>query len=129
MIWIYLSGLAGIIGVLVADIWFDVDYRLAANVSLIYIALLVTVFTVLYGVRSRWRSNYLGRAFLIKGILLAAVLWQASAAVWIDTDYPGRQLFRFIIYTGGAVAYLVMLIILWREQRKDREVTAALDPP
>lgn len=132
MLWVYLTGLLGIVGVLVADIWADVNYRLAANISLIYIAAFVTVFTVLYWGRSRWRSNYLGKAFLIKGILLAAVLWQACAAVWIDTEYPYRHVVRFIIYTGGAASYLAMLIILWREQqrgRREHEVTGPPGPP
>lgn len=128
MMWIYLSGFLAVVVTLVADLWFDIDYRLAANVSLIYIAGLVTVFTILYWRRSRWRSNYVGKAFLVKGALLAAVLWQAVAAVWIDTDYPGRHVIRFVIYSLGAVAYLVMLIILAQEQKRDREVTHPPDP-
>lgn len=121
MRWIYLLGFLGIAGTFIADLWTDIDYRVAANVSLIYIAVLVTIFTGLYGLRSRWRGYRIGQIFLAKGIVLALVLWQIVIAQWISADYPFRQHIRFAIYSLGAVVYLPMLISLWREQRRDRK--------
>lgn len=106
--------------VVAADVWSEVDYRVAANVSLIVIAVLVTVFTVLYAGRSNWRASRIGRVFLINGTTLSLVLWQAVAAVWAGTDYPGRHHIRFAIYALGAVAYAAMVVTLWREQQRDR---------
>ena len=120
MIRLYLTGAALIAATFLADIVFDIDYRVAANVSLVYMAALVTIFTVLYGWRSRWRVNRIGRVFLAKGVAFSLVLWQIVVATWIDTDYPYRQHIRFIIYSLGAVAYLAMVVTLWAEQRSDR---------
>ena len=52
--------------------------------------------------------------------LFAVVLWQVVIAVWIGADYPYRQVLRFVIYSFGAIAYLPMLLVLWREQCADR---------
>ena len=57
MMWLYALGAAAITATFLADLWLDIDYRVAANVSLFYMAALVTVFTVLYGWRSKWRAN------------------------------------------------------------------------
>lgn len=120
MRWLYLTGFLAICGTFLADVFLPVDYRIAANTTLIVLAGLVTVFTLLYGIRSRWRSNPIGKIFLVKGVFLAAVLWQIVVAQWIDTEYPFRQQIRFVIYAGGAVAYIVMLASLWRLQQRDR---------
>jgi hypothetical protein len=119
---IYLTGALAILTVPIADIWMDFDYRLAANISLTYIAILVTAFTVLYGLRSRWDSNLIGKAFFTKCCFLSLVLWQASASSWLGSDYPHRDHIRFVIYSFGAVAYLPMLVSLWREQQRDRRL-------
>lgn len=129
MRWVYLTGLAMVIGTLIADIWVHIDYRVAANVSLIYIAVLSTAFAILYGVRSKWRTNRIGKVFLVKSALLSAVLIQAAVAVWISTEYPNRHIFRFIIYSAGAVAYIPMLVTLWREQQRDRKAAEVTHPP
>lgn len=120
MRWLYLTGFLAICGTFAADVFLPVDYRIAANTTLIVLAGLVTVFTGLYGFRSRWRSNQIGKIFLVKGVFLALVLWQGAVASWIDTEYPYRQQIRFAIYSAGAVAYIVMLISLWRMQQLDR---------
>ncbi len=121
MRWLYIAGLIAIIGTFIADIWLTIDYRVDANISLIYLAALVTIFTALYGIRSRWQKNRVGRVFLVKSVVLAAVLWQIVLSTWWDTEYPFRQEVRFIIYTVGAWCYVPMLIQLWREQRGDRQ--------
>lgn len=120
----YLGGLLVITATLVNGLWFHIDYRLAANVALLCIAALVTVFTALYGLRSRWKSNRIGKVFLVKGVTLSLVLWQSVATVWIGGDYPYRDQIRFVIYAMGAVAYAAMVAMLWREQQNDRHSSA-----
>lgn len=116
----YAVGVALLVGVLVSDVWFDVDYRLAANFTLTLMATLVTVFTVLYGVRSNWGANRIGRVFFTKCVFLSVVLWQGVISVWGGPDYPYRDVVRFTIYALGVVAYTPMIITLWCQQRRDR---------
>ena len=106
---------------LVADVWCDIDYRVWANVSLIAMTILTTLFAGLYGARSKWWSNRIGRIELTVSIVLPMVLAQISVATWWDTGFPGRQHLRFVIYTLGAVVYVPMIVSLWREQQNDRE--------
>lgn len=120
MRWVYLLGVSGIVGTLISDIWCDVDYEVAANVSLIYIAILAGAFAGLYLSRSKWWTNRIGKVFLAKCVILTMVLVQASLSVWWQDDYPGRQVIRFIVYSMGVIAYLPMLWSLWREQQRDR---------
>lgn len=121
MRWLYFLGLFGITGTIVSDIWCDIDYEIAANVSLIYIAALSAVFAVRYAGWSKWWTNRIGKVYLAKSAILALVLTQAVLSVWWQDDYPGRQIIRFIIYSLGAVVYVPMLVTLWREQRRDRQ--------
>lgn len=118
---LYLAGAGLVAATFIADAWLHVDYRVAANTSLALLAGLVTVFTVLYGWRSTWRANLIGKVFLAKGIAFSMVLWQMVVAVWVDADYPGRQHLRFIIYSLGAIAYAAMVATLWAEQQSDRK--------
>lgn len=124
---VYLTGVLLIIATLLSDVWITVDWRVAANVGLVLLAVFVTVFTTLYGWRSRWMSSRIGKVFLVKGVTFSLVLWQIVAATWLDTDYPGRQQLRFIIYGFGAVAYMAMVVALWREQRGDKRRKEARD--
>lgn len=107
--------------VLVGDVWWNPNYTLMANIAVLVMASLVTVFTCLYGFRSRWKANRIGRIYLTKSVIIAVFLWQVALSVWWDTDYPGRPHVRFVIYTLGGVAYAAMLVSLWREQRRDRK--------
>ncbi|OBC11469.1 hypothetical protein A5784_35240 [Mycobacterium sp. 852013-50091_SCH5140682] len=120
MRWLYFLGLAGIAGTIIADIWFDIDYGLAADLSLIYIAVLSLAFAFQYAGWSKWWTNRIGKVYLAKSVLIALVLVQAGVTIWWQDDYPGRQIIRFVIYSLGAVAYMPMLVTLIREQRRDR---------
>lgn len=120
MRWAYAAGVMVVVATFISDIWFPVDYRIAANVSLIYIAVLTAVFAVRYAFWSNWRANHIGRTLFAKSVVLPFVLWQIVIATWWDSDYPFRQQIRFVIYTLGAVAYITMVVMLWREQRRDR---------
>lgn len=121
MRWAYIGGILLVAATFAADIWVPIDYRVAANVSLIYVAVLTTIFILLYGIRSKWRTNHIGRTLFAKSIVLPFVLWQIVIATWWDTDFPFRQQIRFVIYSLGAVAYLTMVVMLAREQKRDRK--------
>ena len=96
------------------------SWQTAANISLLAAAGLAILFTGLYGFRSNWRANRIGKVFLVHCVLMGLVLAQIVLAWW-DPDYPARQHVRFIIYAGNAVAYMPMIWTLWREQRRDRD--------
>lgn len=124
---VYTLGILAILMVPIADIWFNPNYELAANLSLTFIAGLVTGFTLLYGLRSRWGANVIGRTFFAKCVFMSLVLWQATVSVWSGFDYPYRGVIRYLVYSLGAVAYVPMLISLYREQRRDRELWRSRD--
>ncbi|AFL47953.1 hypothetical protein AVANI_40 [Mycobacterium phage Avani] len=126
MLGFYMAGFLGIVAVFLSDVWLDIDYRLAANWTLTLMAVLVSVFTVLYGVRSKWGTNRIGRVFFTKSVFLTVVLWQGTLSSWGGADYPYRDTIRFVIYASGVVAYAPMIITLWCEQRRDRRRRAAL---
>ncbi|MBJ7479264.1 hypothetical protein [Rhodococcus sp. (in: high G+C Gram-positive bacteria)] len=92
----------------------------AANVALLALAGLVTVFTLVYLFRSPWWRNRVGRIYAVKSVVLSAVLDQIVLSIWWDADYPGRQAIRFTIYTLGALVYLPMIWSLVLEQQRDR---------
>lgn len=119
--WIYGGGAAVILVTFLADmIGLPVDYWRAAAWSLTFGAVFVTVFTILYGTRSNWQSNRVGRIFFAKSILLTAALWQIVATTWVGQDYPYRNEVRFVIYAVLALAYATMDVALIREQNADR---------
>lgn len=121
----YLGGIALIVATMISDVWLSIDYRIAANVALVLVAILTTMFALLYGFRSNWRANRIGRTLLAKSVVLPFVLWQIVLTVWWDTNFPFRQQIRFTIYGLGAVAFATMVVSLVREQRRDREEDSA----
>lgn len=123
MRWIYIAGMIGIAGTLVADPWMEwEDYRLAANLSLGYLAIITTIFTARYIGWSRWRQNKIGQVFAVCTLLLSLVLLQGAVAVWWpSSQYPGKEYVRFVIYSGGVLGMAGMLFSLWRHQHGDRK--------
>lgn len=103
------------------DLFTALTSRDLGNVSLTAMAVLVTAFTGLYCIRSRWWSNRIGKVFLIKSTLLSLVMIQISVSSWTGSAYPGRDAVRLIIYVGGALAFVALLVTLWQEQQRDRE--------
>jgi hypothetical protein len=120
MRWIYGVGGAVIVFTFLSDLWWAINYELAANWSLTVLTVCVTVFTVLYAARSNWKANPIGAILLAKSIFLTVTLWQIVASVWVSTEYPFRQQIRFVIYALGALAYITMVVSLWRYQHQDR---------
>lgn len=129
MIWLYILGVLLTAFTVLADVWTDIDYHLAANVSLIYISALVTVFTIRYGFWSNWKANRVGKVVLTKSITFSVVLWLITLQNWWDVDWPGRQQVRFVVYTLGAIAYLGMVVILVQQQTADQHARDGIDMP
>lgn len=115
--------LAGIILVLAADIWwFDSDdYRVAANLSLVYLTVFTAVFTVRYAGWSDWRASRIGPTYLMFKLVMTLVLTQIVASTWWDLNYPYRHQIRFVIYSVGAVFAIPMIAALVREQEPDHD--------
>jgi TRAP-type C4-dicarboxylate transport system permease small subunit len=132
MRWLYISGFLSILSTFIADIWLPVDYELGANLSLIYLAILVSAFTIIYGAWANWKSNRVGKVFFIKSIFLSLVLIQIVLSVWWPGDYPFRQQIRFALYTAGVVTYasmLVQLVMSLRETREQKRIEDAQQQP
>ena len=98
--------------------------NIAADIALTLMAFAVLVFTLLYGFRSAWRTNRIGRVFLVKSSFLSLVLAQVCVSVWTQRDYPFRDEIRLVIYGLGFLSFLFMIRTLWREQQRDREAAA-----
>lgn len=128
MNWFIGLALSGVAAVLLGDIWWfdERDFQRAANMSLIYLAVLTTIFTVRYAGWSQWYVNRIGRSYLVFKIVMSMVLIQIVVATWWDPDFPGRQHLRFLIYSLGAIAAIPMLSALIREQRADHEIRQAV---
>lgn len=92
----------------------------AANWSLFVLALMVSLFTLLYVFRSPWWRNTVGKIYLAKSIVLSLVLVQITVASLVSTEYPGRQYIRLGIYVLGALVYVPMIWSLVRQQNHDR---------
>ncbi|QTJ64966.1 hypothetical protein HYG77_04705 [Rhodococcus sp. ZPP] len=92
----------------------------AADWALLGVTSMSAVFTMLYLARSPWWRTQLGKIYLSKSVVLTLVLVQNAVAVWISTDYTGRQSIRFAIYLLGAIVYVPMVWSLLLEQQRDR---------
>ena len=128
MRWFIGLALAGVVAVLLGDLWWfdESDFQRAANLSLIYLAILTTIFTIRYAGWSQWYVNRIGRSYLTFKVVMSMVLIQIVVAVWWDPEFTGRQQLRFVIYSLGAIAAIPMLRALIREQRADHDIREAV---
>ena len=92
----------------------------AADVALLCLAVMASIFAGIYIFRSPWWKNRIGKVYALKNIIMVAVLIQISASVWISDDYMFRQPIRLFIYAAGALVHIPMIVTLLREQSKDR---------
>ena len=128
MKWFIGLALAGVAAVLLGDLWWfdEADFQRAANMSLIYLAVLTMIFTIRYAGWSQWYVNRIGRSYLTFKVVMSMVLIQIVVATWWDPDFPYRQQIRFVIYSLGAIAAIPMLRALIREQRADHDIREAV---
>ncbi|MDF3280496.1 hypothetical protein [Gordonia sp. N1V] len=82
--------------------------------------ILQIVFTVLYGLRSRWIDSPAGRILFGQSFGFSVALTQVSVTLLTDSGYYARDIIRPIAYYCGVVGALIMLILLVKMQRKDR---------
>ena len=96
-----------------------VEPRLGANILIVTISALAGVFTLLYGLRSRWWKTHAGRAVLYMSVALTAFSGQVGISAWTGASYLWRNEIRFVLYFGLAVTLANLIRTLVQEQRKD----------
>lgn len=109
---IFTAGLFAIAAVLLAGQAFGFSpqaWRIAADLALTLVAVLSTVWAVVYGLQSSWRSNRVGRVVFVGAVLVSAVLWQAVWHTWARVPYPGQDVIRFVVCAFGAVGFAATL--------------------
>lgn len=119
---LYLLGGLTMMAAVIAGLWIDIDYLLAARISMTVLTAAVISFTLLYGWRSAWCANRVGKAFFAKSVIFSIMLIEMTLAGWWDAYYPERSLVRYIIYTSSAIAYIGMLIALIQEQSRTKRL-------
>ena len=82
--------------------------------------ILATVYVVLYGTRSRWTQNRVGRTHFFQSSTIAVFLIQISITLLTESSYVGRDIVRPIAYGAGAVGYFALIIMLLIMQQRDR---------
>lgn len=125
--WFVAVGIATTALVLIGDIFLPIDMRVAANVSLLGMALGTTVFAVGYGLRSNWWNSRIGPTYLAYKASMAMVLWQIAVAVWITDTWPGRHHVRYAFYSLGAIFTVVWALILRDAQKRRTADGVVLD--
>jgi hypothetical protein len=88
---------------------------------LIVLTLAWWVFTLIYGFRSRWWSNEVGRVLFPEKLLMCLVLSQVSWSTWTESGYPGRDPVRIVLYGLGALSLMWMTVVLVSIQRRERK--------
>lgn len=111
--------------------WYlDAQHRFSilqlANVSLTFMAAFTAVFALVYGLRSAWHKNSIGKIFFVNKVVFSIVMIQLTISVWISRDYPGHDWARLFIYGGGALVSAAMLAALVHKQMVDRKRCARL---
>lgn len=95
----------------------DID---AGDIAIFIWTVLQIGLTVLYGARSRWRATTAGQILFTSFCCTSIALLQVSVTMLTDSGYPLRDIVRPIAYTLGIMGTVVMLVLLLRIQRKDR---------
>lgn len=116
-----LSLLAWLAVVVLNRVFPDVSDKTWGNVSLFLVSTQLLVFTLLYGLRSHWNINPVGRMFLWHSTIMSLLMFQVSVSTWTDASYPGREYIRPIVYALGILSYAAMTWTLVRQQQKDRQ--------
>ncbi|WNM67186.1 hypothetical protein SEA_ERUTAN_40 [Gordonia phage Erutan] len=97
------------------------DPVFAANILLTLMCGFSWVFTFLYGFRSQWNLTEAGRTLMYLSLSFSLVLTQTIASVWSHSEYPAREIIRFIVYFVLAAALLNMVRRVLIEQALDEQ--------
>ncbi|UVF61562.1 membrane protein [Gordonia phage Genamy16] len=95
------------------------DPVFAANILLTLMCVFSWVFTFLYGFRSHWNLTGAGRTLMYLSLSFSLVLTQVMVSVWSHSEYPGREIIRFISYFVLTAALLNMVRRVLIEQALD----------
>lgn len=94
--------------------------RVLGNVFLATMAFELVLFSVVYIVRSKPFRTAIGTIFARKSIVFSLVMIHITVSVLIERMYPGRDVWRMVIYLAGAVVYVPMITSLVRTQNQQR---------
>jgi len=99
----------------------DDVFLVIANVFLFTSAVLALIFVVLYQLLARWEESAWGWNIIITNIALFFVLTLGVGAAFFGYDYPGREIFRTLVF--GAVLFTVVhhIYLLVKLQWKNRD--------
>ena len=115
-----LSGVATTVVWLLNVIFPVVPDELWGDACLMAIAVMMSLFGLTYGFRSPWWTNDVGRIFLWKSTIVSALFLQVALSSFTDSEYPGRDYVRPVLYTLGFISYIAMEVSLMRRQQADR---------
>lgn len=86
----------------------------------------VVVFTVLFGLRSRWWAYPEGRALMAKSASLAGITSLTVLYYLLGPDYPGREWVRLGVYGFFFASQWWLVVVLLRRQWSKRVRTRQL---
>ena len=79
-------------------------------------------FTILYGVRSAWRSTRAGRALMWLSVSLSGTMLYYALIVLLGPDYRFREPFSVVLAIAVTSNIYRMLWVLIRAQRYDQRL-------
>lgn len=77
-------------------------------------------FPIIYFLGSRWRSTAEGKMMMNLGVGLGLIFCLIIANLLTDSDYPGRDYIRIVVYAYLTYAMWRMVIHLLRVQARSR---------
>lgn len=88
---------------------------------LVALTVAMIVFTIIYGLRSKWWSNEVGRVFLPEKVLMCLVLFQVSLSAVTRSTYPYRDEARLLLYGLGFLSLVWMIGLLLKIQGREHK--------
>jgi len=79
------------------------------------------LFPLLYALRSAWWTSTVGRALMVLGVGLAALVDLSLLFAWLGPDYPGRNVLRVGVYSLVVVGLWAVLGSLVQAQARARQ--------
>jgi hypothetical protein len=105
-----------VVAALMLALWSQVGQVVYVQIMTATSAAACWVFVALYGARSPWRRNQVGRSIMWLALSLALILTLISTS-FLFGAYPGRDLVRNLIYSSLPVALVQFTRVLVRVQQ------------
>lgn len=110
------------VGLAVAMLLQD-DLRSARMVAFAVLTVMLVGFVAAYGLGSPWRATTEGKALFAYMVSLMVICLQSTIALFLGSDYPGRELLSAVSLYAVALTAATMFWLLVRQQyRQRREV-------